>query len=179
VFCDGFQISGQIETGQFGRLSDWIKMQTGFIPVQNASIRRLGTPDVPDPRQGGTTQWARNASTAPDEPDPHQSGTTQWVRIAGIALLAERAASDQDRPQALVVPKQAHSVSMAMPGYRLSGSMHIHSEGSVSEYLASPDARFLPITDVVVRPLSDPTLVIRYDFALVNRDLLVSIVNGH
>jgi hypothetical protein len=37
VFGNGFQVSGQIRTGQFDRLSDWINMQTGFIQVQNAS----------------------------------------------------------------------------------------------------------------------------------------------
>jgi len=36
IFGCGFQISGQIRTGQFSRLSDWINMQTGFIQVHDA-----------------------------------------------------------------------------------------------------------------------------------------------
>jgi hypothetical protein len=158
IFCDGFQVSGQLETGQFGRLSDWIKMQTGFIAILHASIKRLGGADLAD---------------------LHEGGGTQWVRLDGIAILAERAQTEQGRPWAPVVPKQAHGVSMVMPAYRLEGSMHIHAEGSVSEYLASPETRFLPITDVLVRSLADPTVAARFAFALVNRDHLVSIVNGH
>jgi hypothetical protein len=158
IFCDGFQVSGQLETGQFGRLSDWLKMQTGFIAVLNASINRLGGADLAD---------------------LHEGGNTQWVRLDGIAILAERAQTEHGRPGAPVVPKQAHGVSMVMPAYRLEGSMHIHADGSVSEFLASPETRFLPITDVLVRLLSDPTVVARFPFALVNRDHLVSLVNGH
>ena len=48
IFGDGFEIAGQIRAGQFPRLSDWLNMQQGFIPVQNASICLLYT--SPSPR---------------------------------------------------------------------------------------------------------------------------------
>ncbi|MGD0248047.1 MAG: hypothetical protein ABSB75_03245 [Candidatus Limnocylindrales bacterium] len=156
VFCDGFRILGQLGTGQFDRLSDWLNMQSGFIPVQNANLMRLG-----------------DAS----RPDPEQSRSTQWVRLNGIIFVAGRAGLQQDRPGAPVVQKQSVRVSIATPGYRLSGSMHVHADGSMSEYLASPDSRFLAITDVIVRSLSDPELVARFPFALINREQLVAVVD--
>jgi hypothetical protein len=155
IFCEGFQISGQLDTGQFGRLSDWINMQSGFISVRNASIRHLGEANGPN----------------------LEGGTTQWIRLEGIALVAERVRLEQSGPRALVVPKLPLRVSMLTSGYRLDGSMHVLSDGSVSQYLAAPDSHFLPITDVTVRSLSDPTLAARFPFALVNRDHLVAIVN--
>src|SRR5450759_85892 len=59
IFGEGFQISGQIHTGQFDRLSDWINMQSGFIQVHNAWHVHLGQRNLPDTEQQRGVLWAR------------------------------------------------------------------------------------------------------------------------
>jgi hypothetical protein len=156
IFGDGFQISGQIRSGQFGRLSDWINMQSGFIQVQDAWHVHLGQRNLPDPDQ--------------------QRGTL-WVRLDQIVLVAERALAQQVRPGAPVVQKQRRKVSIVTPGYSLRGSLHIHTYGSMKQLLETPDPHFLPLTELNVRWLSDSNLVARYPFAMVNRAQLVTILD--
>jgi hypothetical protein len=156
IFGNGFQVSGQIQTGQFDRLSDWLNMQTGFIQVHDAWHVHLGQTTAPDPGQ--------------------RKGTL-WVRLDQVVLVAERSPVQQSRPGAPVVQKQRRKVSIVTPGYNLIGNIHIHAYGSMAQFLESPDPRFLPITDLTVRWLSEAAMVGRYPFAMINRQQLVTILD--
>jgi hypothetical protein len=156
IFGDGFEIAGQIRAGQFPRLSDWLNMQQGFIPVENASIVHLGHGNLPD--QDG------------------QSGTL-WLRLDKIVLVAERASIQAVRPGAPVVQKERRRVTVVTPGFSLKGNLHVHAYGSMKQVLESPDPHFLPLTELVVRRLAENTLVIRIPFALVNREQLISVLD--
>jgi hypothetical protein len=155
IFGEGFQISGQIHTGQFDRLSDWINMQSGFIQVRNAWHVHLGQGNLPDPEQ--------------------QRGVL-WARLDQIVLVAERAAIQQSRVGAPIVDKQRRKVSIVTPGYSLRGNLYIHTYGSMKQYLENADPRFLPLTELHLRWLSDPSLVARFPFAMVNRAQLVTVL---
>ena len=156
VFGDGFEIAGQIRAGQFPRLSDWLNMQQGFIPVQNASIVHLGHGNLPD--------------------QDHQAGTL-WLRLDKIVLVAERATVQTVRPGAPVVQKERRRVTIVTPGYSLKGNLHVHAYGSMKQVLESPDPHFLPLTELVARRLAENTLLIRFPFALVNREQLISVLD--
>jgi hypothetical protein len=156
IFGDGFEIAGQIHAGQFPRLSDWLNMQQGFIQVLNAAVVFLGHGNLPDP--------------------DHQTGTL-WLRVNQIVLVAERANIQTTRPGAPVVQKQRRRVSIVAPGYSLRGSLHVHTNASMKQLLDSPHPHFLPVTELTVRRLSEGTLVIRFPFALVNREQLISVLD--
>jgi hypothetical protein len=156
IFGAGFQISGRIHTGQFDRLSDWINMQTGFIQVRDAWHVHLGQSYAPNPDQ--------------------RKGTL-WVKLDQVVLVAERTPIVQNRPGAPVVQKEKRKVSVVTPGYNLMGSIYVHTYGSMSQFLESPDPRFLPITELTVHWLSDAAMVARFPFAMVNRQQLVTILD--
>jgi hypothetical protein len=156
IFGTGFQISGQLHTGQFDRLSDWINMQSGFIRVRDALLVQQGLGSASDP----------------DRPRG-----TLWVRLDQVAMIAERAPAQPSRPGAPVIQKQRRRVSMLTPGYSLSGSIHVHAHGSMAQFLETPDPHFLPVTDVTVRWINNPTLAARFPFALLNRSQLVTILD--
>jgi hypothetical protein len=156
IFGAGFQISGQIHTGQFDRLSDWINMQTGFIQVSDAWHVHLGQAYLPD---------------------PGQRKSTLWVKLDQVVLVAERAPVQQSRPGAPVVQKQKRKVSIVTPGYNLLGSIYVHAYGSMAQFLETPDPRFLPVTDLTVHWLSDSAMVARFPFAMVNRSQLVTMID--
>lgn len=152
----GFQISGQIHTGQFDRLSDWINMQTGFIQVRDAWHVHLG--------QG-------------NQPDPDQRRGTLWVRLEQVVLVAERAVAQAARPGAPVVQKQKRRVSIVTPGYALKCNLYLHTYGSMKQFLESPDPHFIPVTEMAVRWLNDPAMAARFPFAMINRAQLVTILD--
>lgn len=154
IFGDGFEISGQIQTGGFDRLSSWINMQSGFIQVRNARLVHLGQRYTPDPdRRNGTL----------------------WVRVNQIVMMAERSVLQQVRPGAPVIPMQRRRVSIITPGFRLVGDIYGHADGSMTRFLEGPDPHFLAITDLTVHWLSDSAPVDSFPFAMVNRDQLVTV----
>lgn len=156
IFGNGFQISGQICTGQFPRLSDWLNMQQGFIRVQDGSLAHLGRSNLPDPDQ--------------------QKGTL-WVRLSQIVMVAEHTAATLERPGAPVVQKERRRATIVTPGYTMRGNLHVHTHGSMKQYLETPDPHFLPLTEMTIRPTSDPALVSRFPFALVNREQFISLLD--
>ena len=156
IFGSGFQVSGQIHTGQFERLSDWINMQTGFIAVRDAWHVLLGQTHAPDR-------------------DRHKG--TLWVRLDQVVLVAERSPVQANRSGAPIVQKQKRSVSLVTPGYNLLGAVYVHAYGSMSQFLESPDPHFLPMTDVTVRWLSETAMVSRFPFAMVNREQLITVLD--
>ena len=155
IFGDGFQISGQIQTGGFERLSDWLNMQRGFIQVMNAAPVKPGQAHSVDPEAG--------------------SGKL-WVRLEQIVLVAERSTVRVERPGAPAVRKQRQMVSIVAPGYSLRGDLHVHAHGSIGHFLETPDPHFLPITDLTIFRLSDATLVGRFAFAAINRRQVVTVL---
>lgn len=156
VFGDGFEVSGGIATGQFDRLSDWLNMKSGFVQVQDAWHVHLGQTRAPaqDDRKG-----------------------TLWVRLNQVILVAEKIPARQSRPGAPVVQKQRTQVSIVTPGYIIKGTIHLVAYGSISQFLETPDPHFLPITDITVRWLSDPAVVGRYPFAMINREQIVTVID--
>ena len=156
IFGDGFQVSGRLVTGQFDRLSDWLNMKSGFIQVQDAMHVHLGDAPVSD---------------------REESRGTLWVRLDQVVMVAERTNIQQARPGAPVVQKQRRKVSIVPPGYIQEGSLHVHAFGSMKEYLEPTEPHFLPITEVTVHWLSDPTLVARLPFAVINRREMITILD--
>ena len=156
IFGDGFQIQGQICTGQFPRLSDWLNMQQGFIQVQEGSLAHLGHGNLPDP--------------------DHQKGTL-WVRLSQIVMVVEHTVMAAPRPGAPVVQKERRKATIVTPGYSMRGNLHVHSYGSMKQFLESPDPHFIPVTELTMRWINDPALVSRFPFALVNREHLISLLD--
>ncbi|MGD0122337.1 MAG: hypothetical protein ABSC46_07245 [Candidatus Limnocylindrales bacterium] len=156
IFGNGFRISGRIRTRQFDRLSGWINMQTGFIAVRDAVLVRPGQAN-------------------PADLEGHRGAL--WIRVDQIVLMAERSAVRPDRRGAPVVQKRRRQVSIVTPGYELRGCIHVHEYGSMLQFLESPDAHFLPLTDLTVRWPSDASLLVRYKFAMVNREQIVTVID--
>ena len=156
VFGTGFQISGKIRTGGFDRLSDWLNVQTGFVQVRDATHVFLGHEETPA---------------------NERSRGSLWVRLDQIVLVAQRNLLQQGRPGAPVVQKQRRRVAIVTPGYKLQGSLHIHADGSMKQFLETPEPRFIPVTELIVRWLDNPRLVARYPFAAINREQLITLLD--
>jgi hypothetical protein len=156
IFGSGFHVSGQIRTGYFDRLSDWINMQSGFITVHDALHVH--------PRET-------------DAPDSDRAKGTLWVRLDQIVMVAERSPVVLNRPGAPRVQKQRRKVRIVTANYTLRGNVHLHTDGSMSHFLDLSDPRFLPITDLTVRWGPDAALVTRFPFAMMNREQMLTVLD--
>jgi hypothetical protein len=154
ILGDGFHVSGEIHIGQFDRLSGWLNMKSGFIQVDNACHVHTGRP--------GTE-------------NPYQPKSTIWVHLAQVILVAETSPVQQFRPGAPVVQKERREVSIVTPDHSLRGSIHVHANGAMNQFLEAADPHFLAMTNVTVRWLSDPARCAQFPFALINRAQLVTI----
>jgi hypothetical protein len=153
---DGFHLAGQVDLGQFDRLSGWLSMQTSFIRVLEA---------VPLP-----TGHAAGSAT-------RQGKRTIWVRLCQVVAVAERSTVKQVRPGAPIVPKQRRAVTVLTHAHELRGNLHIHDNGSIAEFLAAPEPAFVPMTELAVRWLSGKGGSIGFPFAMINRDQIVTVVD--
>jgi hypothetical protein len=156
IFGTGFQITGQVRTGTFDRLSDWLNVQNGFIQVQEARHVFLGRERTPE--------------------DDRPPGTL-WIRVGQIVLIGERTNAQPRGTGAVVIQKLRRKVSIVTPGYHLRGNLHVHAASSMKQFLEMPEPRFLPMTELTVRWLDNPTLAARFPFAVVNREQLITILD--
>jgi hypothetical protein len=81
------------------------------------------------------------------------------------------------RHGAPVVQKERRKARIVTPGYSLRGNLHVHAFGSMKQFLESPDPHFIPITELTIRWTSDPALVSRFPFGLINREQLISMLD--
>jgi hypothetical protein len=109
-------------------------------------------------------------------PDDDRKGTL-WIRVDQIVLMAERASIQQSGIGTPVVQKQRRKVSIITPGYNLRGSLHVHVNGTMKQFLQMTEPRFLPITELTVRWLDNPRLAAHFPFAVVNRTQLLTILD--
>jgi len=98
--------SGQIRTGAFDRLSDWINMQSGFITVRDA--------------------WHVHPRET-DAPDSDPAKATLWVRLDQIVMVAQRSPVVLNRPGAPAVQKQRCKVQIVTADYNVRGNVHVHT----------------------------------------------------
>jgi hypothetical protein len=153
---DGFHLAGQVDLGQFDRLSGWLSMQTGFIRVLEAE--RLPTGHA----AGGATRQDRR---------------TLWVRLCQVVAVAERSTVARVRSGAPIVPKQRRPVTVLTHAHELKGNLHVHDNGSIADFLAAVEPVFVPITELSVRWLSGRGGSVRFPFAMINRDQIVTVVD--
>lgn len=154
VVGNGFQMAGKIKTGQFERLSDWLNRQQGFINLRDATLSHPG-------HDAGL--------------DGERTKGMLWVRLDQVVIVAQHGAAQPGRSNAPRVNKERRKVTVVTPGYTLRGYIYLIADGSMQQFLESPDPHFLPMTDLVVRWLMDETLVSHHAFALINREQIISV----
>ncbi len=95
-----------------------------------------------------------------------------------IVLMAERINAQQAKTTAApLVQKQRRKVSIVTPGYNLRGSLHVHVNGSMKQFLQMTEPHFLPMTELTVRWLDNQRFVVHFPFAVVNREQLLTILD--
>jgi hypothetical protein len=148
-----FRASGNVDTGRFHRVSDYVNLLDGFCVLRDAVLlTRTGAPTrlkLPELR----------------------------VRLGDIAIVGQRAIETRQQPSdaGVFIVKQPHRLVIVTQAQIISGFAYVHEHASLMAFIDSSDPRWIPMTNVRVRWLSDQQPAARYPFAVVQRSQMLGI----
>jgi hypothetical protein len=146
------RVTGRISLLRFGRLSDLINHNRGFVRLTDTRLlRRNGEPTnlvVPElmVNQDEITFVAQSAEDVTPSPIGPVGG--------------------MDRPLMERIPRQ---LVIFTAGHTLTGTIFAFAETTIATFVDTPDPRFVPLTDVTARSLADRRVISHFSLVLVNR----------
>lgn len=147
--------AGALTAGKGARLSDYVNMLAGFFRLREVTLfDRRGKPtDIAFPE----LRVRLDDIELVGQSDPRDgSALTDGDRVA-------------KRPRRAIVMTAAHIVY---------GSVYLLEDASLSDFVDATDPRFMPMTDVRLRSLSDRSQAGRFPFALVQRSRVLAVASG-
>jgi hypothetical protein len=146
------RVAGKIDLGGFGRLSDYVSLQTGSVHLQEVTLLN---------RRGMAT-----ADTL----------AKLVVRLTDLALITQRDALPLSPPSTEIkVNKVARRIMAVTVGHIVEGTVSLYPGAELMAYLEASDPPFLPMREVRIRWLADRRLKTSYDFALLNRAQIIAV----
>jgi len=144
------RLSGTVNLGYHGRLSDFVNNHEGLIPLLDVTVLR---------RNGDPTKV-----TSP----------SIWVNPDEVTLIAELTDVEDRQPSGEYRQRTAHQLIVVTTGHTLTGSVHLNPEAILSAFIESRSPQWIPMTDVRTRSLADRRVISRYGFTVVNRRHIVA-----
>ena len=154
------RLTGKIDLGRFGRLSDLINASRGFVRIQDVQVllpngkpTDLAMPELMIDQD----EIAFIAQHDPPDLDP------------GVAV-----GFIESKSEATVALRKPREFVMFTPSHTISGKVHIFDQTDIAGFVDATDPHFVPVTDVTVRSLADDRIVSRYRFVLINRNQMIA-----
>lgn len=146
-------VAGSIDLGRFRRVSDFVNIVQGYLVMQDVVVLT---------RTGEATRLILpELRVLPDDiAVVGQLGTDRPQQATGTGVFIEKVA------QRLVVLTRSHIID---------GDVFIQRDGSIMSFVDATDPRFIPMSDVRVRWVSDRKLAARYPFALLQRSQILGV----
>lgn len=146
------RVRGEVSLLKFNRLSDLLNHNRGFVRIKDAKLLR---------RNGEPTDLTISELMVNED------------QITFVGQSAEEAATGRvgqagaiDRPVMERSPKQ---LVIFTPGHTLSGTIYAFQETDIATFVDTPDPRYIAMTDVTARSLTDRRVISRYAVVMVNR----------
>lgn len=146
------RVRGEVSLLKFNRLSDVLNHNRGFLRLKDAMLLR---------RNGEPTDLTISELMVNED------------QITFVGQSAEEAGTGRaggsggaDRPMMERFPKQ---LVIFTPGHTLSGTIYAFQETDIATFVDTPDPRYVAMTDVTARSLTDRRVVSRYAVVMVNR----------
>ena len=154
------RLTGTVNLGRFGRLSDLINASSGYVRVRDARLlRRNGDP---------TNLVLPELMVDQDE--------ISFIAQAEVPAQATGPARGFTEPGfgGDVVQRRAREFVMFTPGHTVTGRVHVFGQTDVAGFVDSRDPRFVPVTDVTTRSLADRRIIGHYEFIVINRTQMIA-----
>ncbi|HUG31210.1 MAG TPA: hypothetical protein VMQ65_11945 [Candidatus Limnocylindria bacterium] len=146
-------VAGMVDLGRFRRVSDFVNIVEGYLVIRDVVVLT---------RTGESTRLALpELRVLPDDiAVVGQLSTDRPQQATGTGVFIEKV------PQRLVVLTRSHIID---------GDVFIQRDGSIMSFVDATDPRFIPMSDVRVRWVSDRKLAARYPFALMQRSQILAV----
>lgn len=146
-------VAGMVDLGRFRRVSDFVNLVLGYMVLREVVVLT---------RAGEATRL-----TMPE------------LRVVpeDIAVVGQLSS---DRPQQAAdsgafIEKTTRRLVVLTRSHLIDGDVFLHADGSIMAFVDATDPKFIPMTDVRVRWVSDRKLAARYPFALVQRTQILGV----
>jgi hypothetical protein len=154
------RLKGTISLGRFGRLTDLINALSGYVRVRDAQLLQ---------RNGDATGLVLSELMVDQDE---------------ISFIAQSHATPPEPGSAVgfiepvfgdtIEARKAREFVMFTPGHTVTGRVHIFGQTDLAGFVDATDPRFVPVTGVTTRSLSDRRIVSHYDFLLINRTQMIA-----
>ena len=145
-------VAGMVDLGRFRRVSDFVNIVQGYMVLRDVVMLS---------RAGEASRLAMpELRVLPDD-----------ISIVGLA---------DDKPQAATesnafIEKRSQRLVLLTRSHLIDGDVSIAADGSVMTFVDATDPKFIPMSDVRVRWVSDRKLAARYPSALVQRSQILGV----
>ena len=154
------RLKGTVSLGRFGRLTDLINASSGYVRVRDAQLLQrngdasgLVLPELMVDQD--EISFIAQSHAAPPEP--------------GSAVgFIEPVFADT------IEARKAREFVMFTPGHTVTGRVHVFGQTDLAGFVDATDPRFVPVTSVTTRSLTDRRIVSHYDFLLINRTQMIA-----
>jgi hypothetical protein len=146
-------VAGMVDLGRFRRVSDFVNIVQGYLVIKDVVVLT---------RTGEATRLTLpELRVLPDDiAVVGQLGTDRPAQATGTGVFIEKVA------QRLVVLTRSHIID---------GDVFIQRDGSIMSFVDATDPKFIPMSEVRVRWVSDRKLAARYPFALLQRSQILGV----
>jgi hypothetical protein len=147
-------VAGMVDLGRFRRVSDFVNLVLGYMVLHDVVVLT---------HTGETTKLAM----------PELRILPEDIVVVGQL--------EDDKPQAepsessTFIEKTARRLVLLTRSHIVDGDVFIHGDGSIMAFVDATDPKFIPMSDVRVRRLSDHKLAAHYGFALVQRAQILGV----
>ena len=146
-------VAGMVDLGRFRRVSDFVNLVDGYMVLREVIVLT---------RTGDATRLAiPELRVLPDD-------------IAVVGQLADDKAQSSSE-SGTFIEKTTHRLVVITRTLMVDGDVFIHGEGNVMAFVDATDPKFIPMSNVRVRWLSDRRLAARFPFALVQRTQILGV----
>ena len=148
-------VAGTVDLGRFRRVSDLVNLVPSYMVIKDAVVlTRTGDP---------TRLTFPELRLLADD-------------IAVVAQLGDDdAASSGGAETGSVVEKRRHRLVVLTRTLMIDGDVFLLGDSSIMAFVDATDPKFIPMTDVRVRWVSDRKLAARYPFALLQRTQILGV----
>jgi hypothetical protein len=146
-------VAGMINLGRFRRVSDFVNIVQGYLVMHDVVVlTRVGE---------ATRLTMPELRVLPDD-------------IAVVGQLGD----DKPQPAAdtgTFIEKTTQRLVVLTRSHIVDGDVFIHGDGSIMSFVDATDPKFIPMSNVRVRWVSDRKLAARYPFALLQRAQILGV----
>lgn len=147
-------VAGMVDLGRFRRVSDFVNLVLGYLILRDVVVLT---------RTGEATRLTMpELRVLPED-------------IAVVGQLEDDKDQTATSDTSSFIEKTVRRLVVLTRSHIIDGDVFVHGDGSIMAFVDATDPKFIPMSDVRVRWVSDRKLAAHYGFALVQRSQILGV----